>query len=301
MRSRLAVLVAVINLCLLIQMAPRAYSQASPASCNVSVTDSALDCGGSYVRQEPGSSAGQGGSGAYSSSGAETPEAHSTPGTRAGGSQITSYSSSGTAPSCVTPPHDAYGYNGFAIGQAGGARLVFCPTAAPAAARPAAPAAPTAGGGTPTPAPPPIDPATLAVSFWRTIPLPAPHPTIPPGYAITGLPAYLVTHGELRPASYAQSTPLGPLTVTAIGQYLIDWGDGTAPVWCGPYAEEGRAYPNGNIAHTYDITGRYTVTVVEIWTARWQLGGASGILTGLRTQATIPAFRVGQLQAVITG
>jgi hypothetical protein len=89
--------------------------------------------------------------------------------------------------------------------------------------------------------------------------------------------------------------------VTATGQYLIDWGDGTSPAWCGPYSEEGRPYPNGNIAHTYDITGHYTVTVVETWTASWRLGGARGFLTGLRTDAVIPAFRVGQLQAVITG
>ncbi len=110
-----------------------------------------------------------------------------------------------------------------------------------------------------------------------------------------------MTHGDLDPAPYRQATPLGPLTVTARGQYLIDWGDGTAPTWCGPYGEEGHPYPDGNIAHTYDVTGRYTVMLVETWTASWRLGGANGFLTGLRTEAIIPGFRVGQLQAVITG
>ena len=148
---------------------------------------------------------------------------------------------------CITPPHDALGFDGFGISQANQSQLAICSPAAPAAATPARPAAPTATGAAPRPAPPPIDPATLAVSFWRTIPLPAPHPAIPPGYAVTGLPSYLVTHGDLHPAPYMQATPLGPLTVTATGQYLIDWGDGTAPTWCGPYEKRGAPTPTATL------------------------------------------------------
>ncbi|MCU4184239.1 hypothetical protein K6U06_07690, partial [Acidiferrimicrobium sp. IK] len=44
-----------------------------------------------------------------------------------------------------------------------------------------------------TPIPPALatNPAVLATQFWQTIPLPTPKPTLPPGYAITGKPAYL--------------------------------------------------------------------------------------------------------------
>jgi len=151
------------------------------------------------------------------------------------------------------------------------------------------------------PAPAAVDPATLAVRFWQTIPLPVPHPTIPPGYAVTGKPAYLVTNGTLSPHPYQRPTPLGPLTITAHGKYLVDWGDGTLPTWTGPYDSEGLAYPNGNISHTYDNTGTVTVTIQEVWTATWTLGDATGTLRTLHTTAVITGFQVRQIQAVITG
>lgn len=146
-----------------------------------------------------------------------------------------------------------------------------------------------------------IDPTTLAISFWRTVRLPVPRPSVPPGYAVTGMPSYLVTNGTLHPAPFRLATPLGELTVTATGQYMVDWGDGTTPTWSGPYNAEGRPYPNGNIAHTYDNTGTVTITLLENWTATWTIGPDGGTLGGLRTTATIPNFRIGQLQAVITG
>jgi hypothetical protein len=147
---------------------------------------------------------------------------------------------------------------------------------------------------------PAIDPASVAVQFWRTIPLPVPHPSIPPGYAITGKLAYLVTDGTLAPARYQRRTPLGTLTITARGSYLVDWGDGTLPAWTGPYRVEGGPYPNGLISHNYDDTGTVTVIVREVWTATWALGRANGVLAALQTAATLADFPVTQLQAVIT-
>jgi hypothetical protein len=146
-----------------------------------------------------------------------------------------------------------------------------------------------------------IDPTTIAVKFWQTIPLPRPRPDIPPGYAITGKPAYLVTDGSLHPAPYTEPTPLGVLTITAVGSYRVDWGDGTTPTWAGPYDVEGVAWPNGIIEHTYDIAGTYDVTVEENWTATWRIGALHGVLGDLHTQGTIPGYKVEQLQAVITG
>ena len=147
---------------------------------------------------------------------------------------------------------------------------------------------------------PPPNPVTLAVEFWRTIPLPVPKPGIPPGYAITGKTAYLVTHGTTAPAAFEENTPIGPLSIRATGQYVVDWGDGTSPVWAGPYPTEGEPWPDGRITHVYDIAGTYTVTVREEWSAVWELAGATGNLQGLATTAAIPGFRAEQLQAVIT-
>jgi hypothetical protein len=140
---------------------------------------------------------------------------------------------------------------------------------------------------------PPIDPVTLAVQFWKTVPLPVPKPAVPPGYAITGKTSYLVTHGTTTPATYAFQTPLGRLSITASGAYLVNWGDAYQPGWEGPYTSEGQPWPNGQITHTYDYVGTYTVTVREQWTATWTLAG-------LQTTAAVPNFRAVQYQAVIT-
>jgi hypothetical protein len=139
------------------------------------------------------------------------------------------------------------------------------------------------------------------VQFWETIPLPVPRAVIPPGYAITGKPAYLVTTGTLAPPSYQHATPLGLLSIRAHASYQVDWGDGTSPLWAGPYTDEGLPYPDGTISHTYDNVGTVTVTVQEDWTATWALGNASGTLNALHTTATIAGFPVRQIQAVITG
>lgn len=178
--------------------------------------------------------------------------------------------------------------NDVAGGASGSAPICLPPTGTPA------PAQATAAN------PPAPNPAAYAVEFWRTIPLPVPKPEVPPGYAVTGKPSYLVTHGTVSPPQFSDNTPLGRLTIDATGQYRVDWGDSTPPDWAGPYQAEGQPWPNGQITHTYDYTGTYTIEVEEDWTAVWHLAGATGTLTGLRTTAAIPDFRVEQLQAVIT-
>lgn len=155
------------------------------------------------------------------------------------------------------------------------------------------------------PAPPVLNPQTIAVHFWQTIPLPVPRPDVPPGYAITGKTAYLVTNGTTQPAPFTEHTPLGALTIRASGAYTVDWGDrdqntGTPSRPAGPYPFEGRPYPDGRITHVYDVAGTYTITVTETWAATWSLAGAQGTLAGLRTTATIAGFRAEQLQAVLT-
>lgn len=165
---------------------------------------------------------------------------------------------------------------------------------------PNCPPSPAANGQPPRPLPA-LDPVTLAVQFWKTIPLPVPRPAIPPGYAVTGKLAYLVTDGTTNPPPFTTSTPLGTLTVAATGTYRVDWGDaGGETTWAGPYSAEGEPWPTGRITHTYDYTGTYDITVEEDWTAVWHLAGAGGTLAGLHTTAVIDHFPVEQLQAVLT-
>lgn len=148
--------------------------------------------------------------------------------------------------------------------------------------------------------PPRPSPAQIALHYWRTIPLPVPHPAVPPGYAVTGKTAYLVTGGTVDPGEYRFATPLGPLTITATGYYLVDWGDGTSPTWTGPYPENGVAWPDGMITHVYDQVASVTLAVHEVWRATWTLAGDRGTLTGLATNGAIAGLPVRQIQAVIT-
>ena len=137
-------------------------------------------------------------------------------------------------------------------------------------------------------------PGEVAEPFVRTIPMPVPDPEIDPGYNITGILAYLETKGTTTHAVDGD-TILGPISVTARGAYYVDWGDGTPEE--GPFAFEGEPYPDGRITHMYQYAGTYTVTVRESWTADWRLGGDSGTVPGLQTQASI-VLDVREIQAV---
>ncbi len=75
-----------------------------------------------------------------------------------------------------------------------------------------------------------LTPAQVAEPFVRTIPMPVPRPRIPPGHAITGLPAYLETRGTLSHRVGPEPTELGPIEVHATGAYYVDWGDGSQPL-----------------------------------------------------------------------
>jgi hypothetical protein len=137
-------------------------------------------------------------------------------------------------------------------------------------------------------------PATLAAVFWGEVPLPKPAPHIEPGWAMTGRLAYLETQAPLT-QTFTRDTPLGPLTITATGEFDVDWGDGTTS---GPHAYAGAPWPDGRITHAYVHTGAVNVTLSERWHATWHLGSASGDLTALRTEGRIDGLPVREVQAV---
>jgi hypothetical protein len=127
--------------------------------------------------------------------------------------------------------------------------------------------------------------------------MPQPVPTIGPAEPVTGLDAYLTVGASLE-VVHAQATPRGELTMRAVGQATIEWGDGettTAPV-----GDPGGPYPAGRIRHVYERRGPVEIRVTVAWRATWSVGGASGALPVLRTRAALTTT-VREIQAVITG
>lgn len=159
----------------------------------------------------------------------------------------------------------------------------------------------TDGGWLPCPsadAPPDRRPAEEAAEFWRVAGedlLPKPSPRIAPGYMLAGKLAYLEA-GTQATARFEHPTPLGSLVIDATSRLMVDWGDGSGLT--GPHTGPGGPWPNGGITHFWTTAATYDVRVVQQWTGRWSLGGASGTLEGLETEALIEDFEVRQLQAV---
>ncbi len=134
-------------------------------------------------------------------------------------------------------------------------------------------------------------------AFFYTKQLPSPHPRVPPGYAITGLPAYLVC-GDADIVTVQRPTPLGELTITAQATYDVSWGDGTtSDGLSGPCTP----WPDGAVDHTYDDTGTYNVDVEQVWHVTWALGSDSGSFGDVTTTGAIEDLGVRQVQGVVTG
>jgi len=141
-------------------------------------------------------------------------------------------------------------------------------------------------------------PEQVALSYRELAQPPAPEPRIAPGWAITGLPAYLESGGR-RAQDFPFDTVLGPLRISAAFSHLtVDWGDGSGPQ---RYAtgDLGGPHPDGGIRWIYTDVGVVDVTVVQHWTVTWSVGGESGTFEDVTSQASIPAFEVEQVQAVL--
>ncbi len=142
-----------------------------------------------------------------------------------------------------------------------------------------------------------FDPAAMAQEFWTEIGLPQPQAEIDPGWAITGLRAYMETkQTTLDPLTDAIATPLGPLRLRATSHYEVDWGDGTVE----RYTIEGGPWPNGGINHLYQTSQLYDVVLRQVWTAEWRLGRQPWvpIPNDRAMTSTLPDFVVQQIQAV---
>jgi hypothetical protein len=152
----------------------------------------------------------------------------------------------------------------------------------------------TPGGELP-PSPPP---AVVAAAYWQDRGedlLPHPRPFVPPGYALTGNPAYLEAQLPLT-ETFTNPTQLGDLAITAAAVVSVDWGDGTG--WQGPFGDAGAPWPEGDITHVWDDTGSYDIVVRATWRASWSLNGEHGTLAGLSTEGALDGFSVHELESV---
>lgn len=130
-----------------------------------------------------------------------------------------------------------------------------------------------------------VSPSQIVTAYWKqTIvnQLPSPNYSIPPGFALTGMPAFLVSNCVLNRRFYDQ-TQIGTADIVAQGQIWVRW-DNNLP-WSGPYQSCGTPWPNGTISHVYQTSRQATISVKETWTANWTLNTSSGSLSGLNTSA----------------
>ena len=139
------------------------------------------------------------------------------------------------------------------------------------------------------PAPPPPTAADIAASWSQSATLPNPRLRIRPGYAVTGLTAYLEI-GTPSPWTVTIPDPVRNDAITVScgpTTFDVNWGDGS-PVE--QTTSTGGPYPNGDVTHVYQQAApSYTVAVTEHWACRWSdPQGNGGTLTGLRSAGRLP-------------
>jgi hypothetical protein len=135
--------------------------------------------------------------------------------------------------------------------------------------------------------------------------LPRPAPSVPPGYAMTGMAAYLITDHELvyGPVDHDVDLEIMQLTVRVNGTATttVDWGDGTVLT----YDQPGLAYPDGEVTHTYADAGDVTIQITDSWRLTYDVyrGGEliiSNVLEFDLAPVALENLEVRQLQSVRT-
>ncbi|MFP4149141.1 MAG: hypothetical protein ACLFV0_06600, partial [Nitriliruptoraceae bacterium] len=133
-------------------------------------------------------------------------------------------------------------------------------------------------------------PTAAVIDFVRRIPLPEPLLSVDPGFALTGLPAYLTINGqegfEVQEALPGWGTLQVDLRPT---EFAVDWGDGAIEtVTDGRTGGAHDADPTEHITHVYrwsDPQGQ--VAVRSTWEARWSVGDFSGTVADLVIDAAL--------------
>ena len=133
--------------------------------------------------------------------------------------------------------------------------------------------------------------------------VPRPDPHIPPGHALAGMPAYLVTEHELTVGPIEIDMDLGFTTVqgtvTGTAVTTVDWGDGTQT----EHHVAGMPYPEGEVTHTFADQGEVSIEVVDRWHVEYEAadGAIAGTLVETLNPVTIDAFEIREYRAVRAG
>jgi hypothetical protein len=147
-----------------------------------------------------------------------------------------------------------------------------------------------------------IPPAVLRDAVQHTIrdDLPRPELEVPPGYALTGMPAFLVTNHQLGYGPVRHTVDLGTVvlqvTVEGTGTTQVDWGDGTVATYRAP----GTPWPDGQVVHTYSDSGHVTIAVTDTWEVTYRVP-ALGIVDTIQAPLpprTLDDLPVQQVQSV---
>jgi hypothetical protein len=163
--------------------------------------------------------------------------------------------------------------------QTGGTAIIACPAAAAA------------------PPPPPEPGAAIVAGATTTLQRELPHPQlqVQPGYAVTGLKAYLQittpTGLHFTFAGYRNAV----FMTCSWNHFDVNWGDGTDDP---DVTSLGGPWPNGDVTHVYqDASPSDDLHVTEYWACPWtdELG-AAGVLD-LQTANDLP-LEIREIQTV---
>ncbi len=192
-------------------------------------------------------------------------------------------------------------------GGPGRARPAASPPAGGAA--PAVPAVRTCAGNStlipclpavaaaPPPPPPPAAGAVIVAASRVTLQrqLPAPRLVVEPGYAVTGLAAYLEIHTPDDLAFTFAGFRNAVFVTCRWTSFDVDWGDGSPAV---DVTSVGGPYPSGDVTHVYQQAAvADDLHVTENWSCPWrdEIGGAGVVV--LQSDSHLP-LEVREIQTV---
>jgi hypothetical protein len=130
------------------------------------------------------------------------------------------------------------------------------------------------------------DPAQLqavVANYFEHIPLPEPGLHIAPAdNAVVNLPEIVSADQPATTTFTVDQVPFPVVTITAVVQWVWDFGDGATLVTSSP----GKAYDGtdpadgGYVTHTYRTANRaWPLTVTSVWTATYTVQGVGGVQT----------------------
>jgi hypothetical protein len=139
-------------------------------------------------------------------------------------------------------------------------------------------------------------PAEMVLEVIETN-LPLPDPDIRPGWALTGMPAYLEVGAPAVHSTVLSGDAL-PVSIEfeATATYRVDWGDGHVS----EHASSGGPWPEGDIVHTYADAIDRTVVVTPVWSVTASGAGQTFTFPEVELVGSELALPIREMQSVRT-